>query len=132
MQWLLSLLGGPVVGLLLDGYKAKLASTNTQDRLAVDLALEQIRAETAASAEATKVLTLENGHWWMWLPRWTVQVAAATFFCKCVIWDTILGWGTTPALHGSVEGTYTAVMLMWFGGRTVEKTASIVASVFRR
>lgn len=128
MQWLLSLLGGPVVGLLLDGYKAKLAAGNTQDKLAVDLAMKEIEADIAARAEATKVIALENGHWWMWLPRWCVQASSSAFFCKCVVWDTMLGWGTTPALGGDIKNTYLLVMAMWFGSHVVSK----VTSIFKR
>ncbi len=45
MQWLISLLTGPIINGLLDGYKAKLAATNTEDKLAVELAVADINAE---------------------------------------------------------------------------------------
>ncbi len=132
MNWLLSLITGPVLGAItgpiLEGYKAKLAAANTTDKLAVDLAVKEIEAEVAARVEATKVLALENGRWWTWLPRNLVQWSASLFFCKCVVWDTMLGWGSTPSLGGDVAVTYGAVMMMWFGGRTIEK----VARIFKR
>lgn len=127
LAFLLSFLPS-VFGSVVEGYKAKLAAMNTTDKLAVDLATEEIRAEIVSRTEATKVLTLENGRWWTWLPRSAVQWAAAAFFVKCVVYDTLLGFGQTPALHGAIDATYTMVMAMWFGGRTIEK----VAQIFRR
>jgi hypothetical protein len=132
MTWLLSLITGPVLnaitGPFLEAYKAKLAAANSQDAKAVELAVKEIDAEIAARADATKILILENGRWWTWMPRNLVQWAASSFFCKCVVWDTMLGWGTTPPLRGDIAATYTAVMIMWFGGRTIEK----VARIFKR
>jgi hypothetical protein len=127
-QWLLSFLGGPILGTILDGYKAKLSSVNSTEAHAIDLAKKEIEGEIAMQQETTKVLTLENGRWWTWMPRWSVEVASAAFFCKCVVWDTMLGLGTTPALGGDVGNTYLLVMGMWFGSRTIEK----VARIFKR
>lgn len=125
---LLSSVFGSAFSSLVDGYKAKLAAMNTTDKLAVDLATKEIEAEIVSRTEATKVLTLENGRWWTWLPRSAVQWAASAFFVKCVVYDTLLGFGETPALHGAIDATYTMVMAMWFGGRTIEK----VAQIFKR
>lgn len=122
------LIGGPLVNGLLEGYKAKLSSVNSTEAHAVDLAKKEIEADIAARAEATKVIALENGHWWMWLPRWCVQASSSAFFCKCVVWDTMLGLGTTPALGGDVKNTYLLVMAMWFGSHMVSK----VTSIFKR
>jgi len=129
-QWLASLIGGPVVTGLLNAYKAKLDATNTTDRIAADLAIKAIEAEIAANAEARAVILAEQGRWYTALPRALVQYAAAIFFAKCVLWDTVLGLGTTPALGGDVANTYGLVMAMWFGGRTAEKIASTIARRF--
>jgi hypothetical protein len=125
---LLNFLGGPVIKGIIDGYKAKLESANTTEAHAVDLAKKEIEGQIEMQQEATKVLTLENGRWWTWVPRWTVEVSCAIFFCKCVVWDTVMGQGSTPALGGDVSNTYTLVMGMWFGSRTIEK----VARIFKR
>lgn len=132
MNWLISLLTGPLIGAItgpiLEAYKAKLAAVNSSDQLAVTLAMKEIEADIAARAEATKVLQIESGHWWMWMPRCAVQWSFSIFVCKVVVWDTCLGWGTTPSLGGDV-GTWAGwVMTMWFGGRTLEK----VARIFKR
>ena len=43
--WLASLIGGPVVNGLINAYKAKLNASNTQDRIAADLAAKEIEGE---------------------------------------------------------------------------------------
>lgn len=125
---ILSFLGGPVVNGLISAYKAKLTAANAQDKLAVELATKEIDAEIAARAEAGKVLLIENGRWWTAAPRSIVQWSFAIFVAKAVVWDKVLGLGSTPALHGDIANWAGMVMAMWFGGRTIEK----VAQIFRR
>lgn len=45
---------------------------------------------------------------------------------KCIVWDTILGLGTTPALKGDVSGWAGLVMSFYFGKRTFENVARII------
>jgi hypothetical protein len=45
-----------------------------------------------------------------------------------VVWDKVLGLGTTDALDPSMWGVFQAVIYAYFGGRTIEK----VARIFRR
>ena len=47
-----------------DAYKAKLAAANTQDKLAIDLAVKEIEAEIAARAQASAIIIVEQGRWW--------------------------------------------------------------------
>jgi len=42
-------------------HKAKLAAANTQDKLAVDLAVKEIEAEIAARAQASAIIIAEQG-----------------------------------------------------------------------
>jgi hypothetical protein len=44
-----------------EAYKAKLASANERDRLAVDPAVKKIEAENASRAEAWKIIIAEQG-----------------------------------------------------------------------
>jgi len=123
-----SFLGGPVISGIVDGYKAKLASVNTTDAQAVDLAKKEIEAEIVARTEATKVMLIENGRWFTWMPRAIVQWSFALFVVKCVVYDNLLGLGNTDPLHGDISSWAGMVMAMWFGGRTIEK----VAQIFKR
>ena len=50
------------------------------------------------------------------------------FAWKVVIWDKVLGWGTTDALDPNMWNVFLTVVGAYFGGRTIEK----VARIFRR
>ena len=45
---------------------------------------------------------------------------------KCIVWDTILGLGTTPPLKGDVSIWAGLVMSFYFGKRTFENVARII------
>ena len=63
-------LGGTIVGGIVDGYKAKLAATNTTDRLAVDLAVKDIEAERARrlAQRDLGIAAMSHPVWWIaWL-----------------------------------------------------------------
>jgi len=45
---------------------------------------------------------------------------------KCVVWDTIIGLGTTPPLKGDVSIWAGLVMSFYFGKRTFENVARII------
>jgi hypothetical protein len=132
MNWLVSLITGPLLssltGPFLEAYKAKLAATNSRDAMAVELAVKEIDAEIAARAEATKIMLIENGRWWTAAPRAIVCWSFALYVAKCVIYDKMLGLGSTPALGGDIATWAGMLMAMWFGGRTIEK----VARIFKR
>jgi hypothetical protein len=122
---ILGFLGGPLLSNLAAAYKAKLESAGAQDKLAVDLAVKEIEAEVAARAEATKVMVLENGLWFTWMPRAIVQWSFALFVGKCVVWDNMLGLGTTDPLQGDIATWSGWVMITWFSGRSLEKIAQV-------
>jgi NAD(P)H-hydrate repair Nnr-like enzyme with NAD(P)H-hydrate epimerase domain len=67
----------------------------------------------------------DSGRWWTAAPRAIVCWAMALFIAKVVMIDTVLGWGVTPPLKGLVADAFQAVIVMWFGGRTIEKVARI-------
>lgn len=48
------------------------------------------------------------------------------FFAKCVIWDKVLGLGTTPQLTGDVSTWAGMIMGFYFGKRTFENVARII------
>jgi hypothetical protein len=124
--WLASFLGGPVVNGLISAYKARLEAANTQDRMAVDLAAKAIAAEIEARKSAQAIIIAEQGRWWTALPRTLVQWSFAVFVMKCVVWDTVLGLGTTEPLGGDIQVWAGWVMALWFGGRSLEKIATTI------
>lgn len=117
---ILSFLGGPLVNGLINAYKAKLDSANTAGAQAVEVTKAALVAEVQARAETNKLITVQMGHWWTAFPMIAVQAAGAAFFVKCVVWDTMFGWGTTDKLGGDVQLTYNALMTFWFGSVAVK------------
>jgi hypothetical protein len=136
MEWLVKLFTGPVLnaitGPILEAYKAKLGAENNQDGKIVELASKAIDAEIDARREASKVLIAEQGRWWTAAPRAITCWSFAIFVAKVVVWDKVLGLGSTDALTGDVSGWAGMVMVTWFGGRSLEKIASTIAAIFRR
>lgn len=126
LAWLGSLLGGPIVNGLISAYKAKLDAANSEGAQAADLAKKAIEAEIEAKKEARAIIVAEQGRWWTSLPRAIVQYSFAIFVAKCVVWDNVLGLGTTDPLAGDIQVWAGWVMALWFGGRSLEKIAGTI------
>jgi hypothetical protein len=92
--------------------------------IAADLAVKEIAAETAETSAQTQLKIAEIGH--PWEPEKLAFHIVLAFFAKCVVWDTILGLGTTPALKGDVSVWAGLVMSFYFGKRTFENVARII------
>jgi len=113
---------------IVDAYKAKLAAANTQDKLAVDVAVKEIEAEIAARAQASAIIVAEQGRWWTSMIRPLASLPVVIYIWKVIVYDKVLGLGSTDAITGDV-GTWAGVIITtYFGGRTIEK----VARIFRR
>ena len=128
MGMIFGFLGGPLLNNLLGAYKARLENASGQDKMPVELAIKEIEAEIEARRNANTIIIAEQGRWWTAAPRAIVQWSFALFVAKVVVWDKVLGWGSTDPLNGDVASWAGMLMAMWFGGRTIEK----VAQIFRR
>lgn len=124
-QAILSLIGGPLISGLINAYKAKLDAGNTSERIAADLAQKDLELQARERELNVQQNIADNGRWWTAAPRAIVCWSVAIFAFKCIVWDTVLGWGTTPLLKGQMADAFSAVIVMWFGGRTIEKVARI-------
>lgn len=125
---LASVLGGPIISGLIAAYKAKLEAGNTADKIAADLAEKDLELQAKERELNVKQNISDEGRWWTAAPRAIVCWSIALFIAKVVVWDKMLGFGATPELKGFVADVGSAVIVMWFGGRTIEK----VARIFRR
>jgi hypothetical protein len=121
---ILSFLGGPVIKGLIDAYQAKLEAGNVDAKIAADLAASEIAAQTLETQSLTQLKIAEIGH--PWEPEKIAFYIVLAFFAKCVVWDTILGLGATPALKGDVSIWAGLVMSFYFGKRTFENVARII------
>jgi hypothetical protein len=126
LGWLGNLLGGPFAKAAVDAYRAKLSSENTGERIAADLAARELAVEQRERELATQVLTAEQGRWYTALPRPLFAGAFVIYTWKVVVWDKVLGLGSTPALSGDVGQWAMIVLTAYFGGRSLEKVARIL------
>lgn len=121
---LMQLIGGPVVSGLISAYQAYLKNQTQDATIAANLAAKEIAAQTAEAQANTQLKIAEIGH--PWEPEKLAFYIVLAFFAKCVVWDTILGLGTTPALKGDVSIWSGLVMSFYFGKRTFENVARII------
>ena len=119
--------GGPFAQAAVKAYQAKLTAENTSEKTAADLAARELAVEQREAELATQVIVAEEGRWWTALPRALVCYAGAIYVCKAVVFDAVLGLGSTPPLRGDVATWIGWLMAMWFAGRSAEKVARIWA-----
>jgi len=121
---ILSFLGGPVIKGLIDAYQAKLKAGNVDSKIAADLAATEIAAQVAEAQTQAQLKISEIGH--PWEPEKVAFYITLVFYSKCVVWDTVLGLGTTPALKGDVSAWAGLIISFYFGRRTFENVARII------
>ncbi|ARP98209.1 hypothetical protein [Pseudorhodoplanes sinuspersici] len=126
--WLASFLGGPVVNGLISAYKARLDAANTQDRIAADLAAKEIEAEIAARKQASAIIIAEQGRWYTAIIRPLLAAPVIIYFWKVIVWDKVLGLGSTDPLTGMIADWSGLILTAYVGGRSIEK----IARIFRR
>ena len=125
MGLLLSFLGGPVINGLIGAYRERLQHASKQDVLAVDLAKAELEAEIAARAEANKLIIVEQGRWYTAIIRPLFALPFIIFAWKVIVWDKVLGWGSTDPLDPNMWSVFIAIVAAYFGGRSLEKIARV-------
>jgi hypothetical protein len=126
-SWLAGLIGGPILKGLLDAYRAKLDAANARDRLAADLAAKEIEAGIDARRQANALIIAEQGRWYTAIIRPLLAAPVIIYLWKVIVWDKVLGLGTTDPLTGTVAEWAGLIVTTYVGGRTVEKVARIFA-----
>jgi hypothetical protein len=126
LQRLAQFLTAPIVNGAIAAYKAKIEATNSQDRMAADLAAKEIEAEIEARKQASAIILAEQGRWYTAIVRPLFAAPFIIFAWKVVVWDKVLGLGTTDALGGAVADWAGYVLVAYFGGRSIEKVARIL------
>ncbi len=121
---ILSFLGGPVVSGLIKAYQAKLAAGNTSEKIASDLAANEISAQVAESNAILQYRTAEIGHWYE--PDKLMGYFVALYFGKLLVWDKVLGLGVTDPLAGFSATTSNLVVGFYFARRGFENIARII------
>lgn len=121
---ILSFIGGPVIKGLIDAYQARLKAGNTSEKIAADLAAGEIAAQTAETQAITQVRIAEIGH--PWEPDKLMGYFVAIYFGKLLIWDKVLGLGSTDGLQGFAATTANLVVSFYFVKRGFENVARII------
>jgi hypothetical protein len=121
---IIGFLGGPVIQGLINAYNLHLQAQTQDKTIAADLAGKEIAAQVAEQQALANLRIAEIGH--PWEPEKLAFYIVLFFFAKCVVWDTVLGLGTTPPLHGDVSTWSGLVMSFYFGKRTFENVARII------
>ncbi|WP_156527937.1 hypothetical protein [Bradyrhizobium stylosanthis] len=121
---LISFLGGPVVKALIDAYSAKLKAENVDAKIAADLAAGEIASQTAETNAVMQYRTAELGYWYE--PDKLIGYCVTVYFAKLLVWDKVLGLGTTDALAGFAAITANIVVSFYFAKRGFENVARII------
>jgi hypothetical protein len=121
---IIGFLGGPVIKGLIDAYQARLKAGNTSEKIAADLAANEIAAQTAETQAITQIRIAEIGH--PFEPDKLMGYFVALYFGKLLVWDKVLGLGTTDALAGFAATTANLVVSFYFARRGFENVARIL------
>jgi hypothetical protein len=121
---ILSFIGGPVIKGLIDAYQAKLKAGNVDARIAADLAANEIAAQTSETNAVFQYRVAELGRWYE--PDKLMGFSVALYFGKLLVWDKVLGLGTTDPLAGFASATSNLVVSFYFAKRGFENIARII------
>jgi hypothetical protein len=121
---IISFLGGPVVKGLIDAYSAKLKAENVDTKIAADLAASEIAAQTAETKAVMQYRTAELGYWHE--PDKLIGYCVTIYFAKLLVWDKVLGLGSTDPLAGFAAITANLVVSFYFAKRGFENVARII------
>ncbi len=121
---IISFLGGPVIKGLIDAYNAKLKAGNADNKIAADLAATEIAAQSAEANAILQYRTAELGRWYE--PDKLMGYCVAVYFSKLLIFDKVLGLGTTDPLAGFAAVTSNLVVSFYFAKRGFENVARII------
>jgi len=121
---IISFLGGPVVRALIEAYSAKLKAENVDSKIAADLAASEIASQTAEIKAVMQYRIAEIGHWYE--PDKLMGYCVTLYFAKLLVWDKVLGLGSTDALAGFAAITANLVVSFYFAKRGFENVARII------
>lgn len=103
-----------ILGELRSAHEARLRAKNDAERIAADLRIQELEAQK-------EILIAEQGKWYTAWVRPLIALPFALFIWKVVVWDTVLGLGTTPHLSTEMYQMMTVVIGAYFIGRAFEK-----------
>lgn len=120
---IISFLGGPVIKGLIDAYNAHLKAATDDKAIAADLAGKEIATQQVEIQAQTQYRIAELGRWHE--PDKIMGYCVACYFGKLLIWDKVLGLGSTDPLAGFAATTANLIVMFYFAKRGFENIARI-------
>jgi hypothetical protein len=125
MNWLLSLLSGPLAGLFSKGIDFYIKRADGDVQKAIEL-MRLDQARLAAQRDIT-VAGMSHPIWWV---GWALFIfPLGIYWSKVLVWDKVLGWGSTDPLTGFVL-EWAGTMVLWMFGLQVG--VGIVGAIINR
>ena len=124
LKWLASFITAPIIGGVIDGYKAKLAAGNDKDRIAADLAARELDVQGREIEAQSKLRIAMIGHWYE--PTQLLGYIMVIYVGKVIVWDKVLALGTTDSITGAVGEWAGAIIMFLIGKRGIENVARIL------
>jgi hypothetical protein len=121
---IISFIGGPVIKGLIDAYQAKLKAGNTSEKIASETAAGEMAVQTVEIKAQADYRIAALGYWYE--PDKIMGYAVAVYVGKLLIWDKVLGLGSTDPLVGWIEITANLIVGSYFAKRGFENIARII------
>ena len=86
--------------------------------------VEAIRAATDAARAQADIVKAEQGSFLTRLVRPAFAAPFVIYTWKLVVWDKVLGWGSTDPLGADLSALMVTIVGAYFGGRTIELVAA--------
>jgi hypothetical protein len=123
LDWINPLNG--ITKALTDAYVAKEQAKNDKDRIAADVAIENLKARRDVVISAAV-----NDKWWS--PRTLMGYAAALYVFKIIVWDTVFQLGVTPDPGEQVTFIVMTVVGFYFISSAATGIADRIAATRRK
>lgn len=121
---ILSSVFGQAFSSFVEGYKAKLASENTQESIVADLAARELAVQQAEIQAQAQLRVAEVGH--PWEPDKLFEYTLWVYFSYALIWCNMLGYSAYTELTGELMTWSGMIMLFLFGKRGIENVVRII------
>lgn len=107
-----------------DVYRVKVDSDNKSEKIAADLAARELAVQQREIEVDAQYKTALIGH--PFEPVNLLGYITVLYFGKVVVWDVILGLGSTPTIKGAVGDWMGLVIMSLVGKRGIENVAKII------
>ena len=122
-------LGGPVAKAMIQAYQAHLTAATSDKQTAATLAAQEIAAQTSEMQSIASLKIAEIGH--PWEIEKLFAYVTLFYYTKLLIWDKVLGLGTTDPLAGWVLWAANLVIGFYFTKRAAENVSTIISAIRR-